>query len=365
MARKDSEMSSLFTLCLVLVLGYCLLFFALSEAQKVPAVYVFGDSLLDVGNNNHLKLSTAKADFPHNGIDYPGKKPTGRFSNGKNTADFLAEKVGLLTSPPYLSLKSNSFPITGVSFASGGAGIFNSTDKLFKQSIALSKQVEYYSNVYQALVKQLGSAGAQTHLSKSLFVIWIGSNDLLGYFNRGSDVSKKIAPQVYVDSMVVDLKEELKQIHSNGARKFAVVGVGAVGCCPAQRNQIKNGECNQEANYWSDKYNQGLKSMLQGLKSELKDFFYSYIDTYSVFTHLIQNPTTNGFADVKAACCGLGNLRARVPCVPLSTYCANRSNHIFWDLYHPTEAADRTFVDTVFDGSQLYAMPSINQLIAD
>ena len=48
-----------------------------------------------------------------------------------------AEKVGFVASPPpYLSLvsksnKSNAFPITGVSFASGGAGIFNGTDELF------------------------------------------------------------------------------------------------------------------------------------------------------------------------------------------------------------------------------------------
>jgi phospholipase/lecithinase/hemolysin len=55
----------------------------------VPAVYVFGDSLADVGNNNHLQLSLLKANFPHNGVDYPGRKATGRFSNGHNFADFL------------------------------------------------------------------------------------------------------------------------------------------------------------------------------------------------------------------------------------------------------------------------------------
>jgi phospholipase/lecithinase/hemolysin len=57
-------------------------------AASVPAVYVFGDSLADVGNNNHL-LTLLKADFSHNGMDYPGGKATGRFSNGKNSADFL------------------------------------------------------------------------------------------------------------------------------------------------------------------------------------------------------------------------------------------------------------------------------------
>lgn len=54
----------------------------------VPAMYVFGDSLADAGNNNHL-ATLLRADFPHNGIDYPGRKATGRFSNGKNSADFL------------------------------------------------------------------------------------------------------------------------------------------------------------------------------------------------------------------------------------------------------------------------------------
>ena len=57
-------------------------------AASVPAVYVFGDSLADVGNNNYL-LTLLKADFAHNGMDYPRRKATGRFSNGKNSADFL------------------------------------------------------------------------------------------------------------------------------------------------------------------------------------------------------------------------------------------------------------------------------------
>lgn len=55
----------------------------------VPGIYMFGDSLVDVGNNNHLSLSLAKANFPHNGIDFPTGEATGRFSNGKNVADFL------------------------------------------------------------------------------------------------------------------------------------------------------------------------------------------------------------------------------------------------------------------------------------
>ncbi|XAR67427.1 Triacylglycerol lipase [Bertholletia excelsa] len=324
-------------------------------AQKVPAMYVFGDSLVDVGNNNNLALSLAKADFPHNGVDYADHMPTGRFSNGKNAADFLAAKVGLASPPAYLSLvfdKSNGgFPTTGVNFASGGAHIFNSADLLFKQAIPLANQVECYSIVQKDLVKQIGSAAAQDHLSKSIFAIVIGSNDIFGYFHSGSDLPKKYTPQQYVDSMVLTLKDDLKKMHDFGARKYVIAGITAVGCCPSQRNRNASGECNREANYLSAKYNDGLQSMLRGLKSELNGFAYTYLDIYSIFTRFIQSPSTYGFTEIKAACCGLGNLKAQVPCVPFATYCSNRSDHLFWDLYHPTEAAAGIIVNALFNGS--------------
>jgi hypothetical protein len=60
----------------------------------VPAVYVFGDSTLDVGNNNYLPgKDVPRANKPYYGIDLPGSgRPTGRFSNGYNTADFVGKQ---------------------------------------------------------------------------------------------------------------------------------------------------------------------------------------------------------------------------------------------------------------------------------
>nr|XP_009789397.1 PREDICTED: GDSL esterase/lipase At4g16230-like [Nicotiana sylvestris] len=40
-------------------------------AQLVPTAYMFGDSLVDVGNNNHFD-TVIKANFPYNGVDYLG-----------------------------------------------------------------------------------------------------------------------------------------------------------------------------------------------------------------------------------------------------------------------------------------------------
>lgn len=63
---------------------------SVAAAAKVPALYVFGDSTADVGSNNYLPGSAVpRANFPHNGIDFPTSRATGRFSNGYNGIDFL------------------------------------------------------------------------------------------------------------------------------------------------------------------------------------------------------------------------------------------------------------------------------------
>lgn len=54
-----------------------------------PAIFILGDSTADVGTNNFLPHSKARADFPYYGIDFPKGRATGRFSNGLNSADFL------------------------------------------------------------------------------------------------------------------------------------------------------------------------------------------------------------------------------------------------------------------------------------
>ncbi|KAK6917757.1 hypothetical protein RJ641_018508 [Dillenia turbinata] len=60
----------------------------LAEPQ-VPCYFIFGDSLVDNGNNNGI-ASLARANYLPYGIDFPAG-PTGRFSNGKTTVDVIGE----------------------------------------------------------------------------------------------------------------------------------------------------------------------------------------------------------------------------------------------------------------------------------
>lgn len=59
------------------------------NAQQVPCYFIFGDSLVDSGNNNNIQ-SLARANYLPYGIDYPAG-PTGRFSNGKTTVDVIGK----------------------------------------------------------------------------------------------------------------------------------------------------------------------------------------------------------------------------------------------------------------------------------
>lgn len=68
-----------------------LTFFSVSYGDPlVPALCIFGDSVVDVGNNNNLP-TLIKANFPPYGRDFVGHRPTGRFCNGKLATDYTGK----------------------------------------------------------------------------------------------------------------------------------------------------------------------------------------------------------------------------------------------------------------------------------
>ncbi|KAI8574321.1 hypothetical protein RHMOL_Rhmol01G0345300 [Rhododendron molle] len=97
------------------------------QPKSARAFFVFGDSLVDNGNNNYL-VTTARADSPPYGIDYPTHHPTGRFSNGLNLPDIISEQLGMEPTLPILSPELTGHKLlVGANFASAGVGILNDT----------------------------------------------------------------------------------------------------------------------------------------------------------------------------------------------------------------------------------------------
>lgn len=89
--------SSCISLCVVVILIWSSGFAPQAEAR---AFFVFGDSLVDNGNNNYL-FTTARADSYPYGVDYPTHRATGRFSNGLNIPDLISNYTS--TSPSSIS----------------------------------------------------------------------------------------------------------------------------------------------------------------------------------------------------------------------------------------------------------------------
>ncbi|KAM0840633.1 hypothetical protein ACQ4PT_059529 [Festuca glaucescens] len=86
--------------------------------KKVSAVIVFGDSIMDPGNNNGLH-TVVKANHAPYGKDFAGHVATGRFSNGLIPTDFIAQGLNVKQLlPPYLGVQHTPEELlTGVSFA--------------------------------------------------------------------------------------------------------------------------------------------------------------------------------------------------------------------------------------------------------
>ena len=60
----------------------------LPKNVSVPALIIFGDSIVDQGANNNLN-TLIKANFAPYGRDFGSGKPTGRFTNNNTPADFM------------------------------------------------------------------------------------------------------------------------------------------------------------------------------------------------------------------------------------------------------------------------------------
>lgn len=75
----------------------------------------------------------------------------------------------------------------------------------------------------------------------------------------------------------------------------------------------------------------------------------------SIFQFLMSN-THNvvicvvGFSVVDKGCCGIGRNQGQISCLPLSIPCLNRDQHVFWDAFHPTEAANQIIARRAYSG---------------
>jgi hypothetical protein len=88
MDRVHNTLALILTLGLLncVSLGECL---PNTAQPQVPCMFVFGDSLVDNGNNNGI-ITLARANYRPYGVDFPDG-PSGRFTDGKTIVDVLGK----------------------------------------------------------------------------------------------------------------------------------------------------------------------------------------------------------------------------------------------------------------------------------
>ncbi|KAL3825825.1 hypothetical protein ACJIZ3_021854 [Penstemon smallii] len=259
----------------------------------VPALCIFGDSVVDVGNNNNL-LSLIKANFLPYGRDFVTHKPTGRFCNGKLATDFTADYLGFNSYPPaYLSQEAKGRSIlTGVNFASAASGYYDRTAQLY-QAVTLTQQLAYYKD-WQSKVN----------------------------------------------------------LYNLGARRIGVTSLPPTGCLPAAITLFGSGsnQCIARLNHDAVSFNNKLNSTSQNLKSRFPGLKLVVFDIYYPLLDMITKPTDNGFFESRKACCGTGTIETSFLCNSGSVgTCSNATQYVFWDGFHPSQAANEKLAQNLLE----------------
>ncbi|XP_054808334.1 GDSL esterase/lipase EXL3-like [Prosopis cineraria] len=326
---------------------------SLPNNETIPAVIVFGDSIVDTGNNNYIN-TMVKCNFLPYGRDFgPGNLPTGRFSNGMVPSDIIAAKFGVTQLlPPYLDpeLKLEDL-LTGVSFASGGAGYDPLTAELVSV-LSLSDQLEMFKKYVEKIREAVGESKAGSFISKSIYIVCVGSDDIANTYIQYAIRRAQYDISSYTDFMAAQALSFLQELYGLGARRIGVFNIPVLGCVPSQRT-IEGGlqrECSEFANQAAALFNSKLSSLIDTLHKNLPDARLVYLDSYTPFLHMLQRPAQYGFEVIEKGCCGSGNIEVSILCNPYTLeMCSNDKNYIFWDSYHPTEKAYSILASLVID----------------
>lgn len=222
---------------------------SIQSSNNINGLYVFGDSLSDVGN---IYKATKGA--------YPPSPPyfQGRYSNGLIWVEYLASK---------LALKAEQI----TNFACGGA--ITGSDGI-NGVTGLLGQVDNFTK-------------AHTEVNPNgLYVLWGGANDYL----YGAEATTR---------PIQNLSMAIQSLSKAGAKKIMVANLPDLGKIPATRNSANS----NSLNLLTTTHNVGLAKSLDELKQTI-DFETQIIkvDVNDLYKQAIANPEKFGFTNVISAC---------------------------------------------------------------
>jgi phospholipase/lecithinase/hemolysin len=266
--------------------GLCLAAATLA-AQAQSAIYVFGDSYSDVGNDFFVSSQF--------GQSTPPSPPyyDGRFSNGPLWIEHVASARGITLTP---SEKG------GTDYAFGGAELLAAVPTQLGPIPSVKDQVAEYLEAH--------GGKADPH---ALYVLTGGGNDILNAIGTGA------SPTTLGAQIGTTLGELALVLRIAGARHFLIPNLLNVGMLPAA---AANPQFALQATL-------AANQKLQLLSWNPFYFFGVDIlqpDIYHLFASIGQDTTHYGFTNIVTPC-----LSATL------AVCADPDHTLFWDAEHPTE----------------------------
>lgn len=264
-------------------------------ATPYSSLYVFGDSLSDIGDSPSARLSIFKL---IGGCDPGHPCPPyvdGHYTNGRTAAEYLASSI-----LPGGATPANFFGYA-VSGSTSGSGNYGDG------GTAGSPGAYGLPGMAQQFMQFYAESGGVADPS-ALYLVWGGNNDLL---TADSPVSAAQNVAGYVAGLA-----------AMGARDILVPNLPDLSLTPFARLA----GLQPVAQAFSMLFNSTLASLLTDLDLNSPARIFQF-DTFAFFNDVVANPGAFGFSNATDGCL----------LSPLA--CTDPDRFVFWDDFHPTTAA--------------------------
>ncbi|KAL8139217.1 hypothetical protein V2J09_005238 [Rumex salicifolius] len=350
------------------------------------ALFVFGDSLYDVGMNAYFKKGTFASNAPYGETYF--KTPTGRYSDGRLIPDYITQYAKLPFLQAYLKPGFSNYT-NGVNFASAGACVLSDIrpgtliNKLVctyactcigHMQINLKMQVNYFGQMVQKLKTQIGAAQSSKLLKQAVYLFNIGGNDYANLISTTINTQSILTPAYkthYINMVLANLTTHIQTIYMEGGRKFAFQNVGPIGCLPSTKQIYADvgqsmDSCAKLPQTLVKTHNSLFLGIASSLQSKLSGFIYTVFDSYAQTNYRVQFNSKYGFKDSKTACCGTGKYNGAFTCGSPSVkfnLCTDPTDYLFFDAAHPTDKANGQFSQLFWSGPTTVVSPYTMQAL--
>ena len=286
-----------------------------AQAADFSAMYVFGDSLSDVGN---VYLGTS-------GLEPASPYVGGQFSNGAVWVQDLAARLGLPALTPSLA--------GGTDYAFGHA-----TTGLASTNYPLVPNLEQQVDTFF-------SSHARAP-SDALYTFSIGANDLFAILDAG--LTPQQAEGVAYNAAQV-VASEAGDLETAGAKDLALFDVPDLGVTP--EITALGPAASAAATSLSAYFDQQVLLDLEPVEAAELTVFD--LNTYALLDQAVQDPGAFGFSNVTDPCwtggftgyAGGGSVCSTLPAV--------QDTYLFWDDVHPTAAGHLLVADAALSAMRL------------